>query len=230
MMVGGAAVDADGVKGMAFLTVFSGFGKTVSVLAVFNDKSYTAQFEAFVGSIEMDKTSTPPANNATPPPTESKEPGWTSEDGKLVVPQPTRQLTIADFVGEWGDNTGRIATVYVNRSDGSYAGTDSLHFTSKTTFDKNGRWTNDFFEVRNSKKLSDVTTGALTIVGRVLSLKRDKSTQIYVVRGWLELPNMTILVLAGPWYDEKDIPERVFNDFGEDSRFILTKRWIRLKK
>jgi len=231
MTAGGAAAEMEGGgKALAFLTVFSGDGKTVSVLAVFNEQSCAVQYEAFIGSIKMDKT-VAPANNTTTTnsPTQSKEPGWTSEDGKLVVPQPTRQLTIADLVGEWGDNPGRIATTYVNRSDGSYAGTDSLHFTSKTTFDRNGGWTNDFFEVRNGKKLSDATTGTMTIVGRVLSLKRPKSTQFYVVRGWLELPDMTILVIAGPWYNEQDIPERVFNDFSEDSRFILTKRWIRLK-
>lgn len=227
MTAGAAAVDSDGVKGVAFLTVFSGDGKTVSVLGVFNDSAYAAQFEAFVGSIEMDKTLAP-AKNATVinAPT---EPGWTSEDGKLVVPQPARQLTIADLVGEWGDNPGRIATTYVDRSDGSYAGTDSLHFTSKTTFDRNGGWTNDFFEVRNGKKLSDVTTGTMTITGRVLALKRPRSTQFYVVRGWLELPEMTILVLAGPWNNQQDIPEKMFSDFSESSRFILTARWIRKK-
>jgi len=230
MTAGGSAAEMEGGKALAFLTVFSGDEKTVSVLAVFNDQSYAAQYEAFIESVEMDKTAAP-TNNATTTnsPTVSKEPGWTSEDGKLVVPQPARQLTIADFVGEWGDNPGRIATTYVNRSDGSYAGTDSLHFTSKTTFDKNGRWTNDFFAIKNGEKIIDKTTGTFTINRRVLALKRSQSTQFYVVRGWLELPNMTILVIAGPWYNEQDIPERVFNDFSEDSRFILTTKWVRRK-
>jgi len=144
----------------------------------------------------------------------------------LSSQSPRRQLTIADLVGEWGDNPGRIATTYVNRSDGSYAGTDSLHFTSKWKIEGNGRYTNDFFEVRNGKKLSDVTTGTITIVGRLISIKH-KGTAKYVVRGWLELPHMTILKVAGPWYDNQEIPEKMFNDFGEYSRFFLTTKWVR---
>ncbi|MCA1633142.1 MAG: hypothetical protein LC802_05330 [Acidobacteria bacterium] len=126
------------------------------------------------------------------------------------------------------NHPGRIATTYVNRSDGAYAGTDSLHFTSTWTIDKNGRYTNDFFEVRNGKKLRDVTTGTITIVGRLISIKH-KGTAKYVVRGWLELPDMTILKVAGPWYDDQEIPEKFFTDFGEDSRFFLTTKWVRKK-
>lgn len=217
---GGAGVDIQGGKGLAFLTVISGFGKTVSVLGVTNDQSYVPQFQAFITGIEMDKIVAPASNAA------AANPPALDSDGNLVIPQPTRQLTIADLVGEWGDNPGRIATTYVDRSSGSYVGTDSLHFTSKWTIDRNGRYTNDFFEVRNGKKLRDITTGTITIAGRLISI-RHKGTAKYVVRGWLELPNMTILKVAGPWYDDQQIPERIFTDFSEDSRFILTTKWVR---
>ena len=220
---GGSEVEAEKIgKADALLTVISGFGKTVSVLGVFNDLAYAGKIDSFISAIEMDEPAAP-ANNtaaATPPTLDS--------DGNLVIPEPTRQLTIADLVGAWGDNPGRIATTYVNRSDGSYAGTDSLHFTSTWTIDKNGRYTNDFFEVRNGKKLRDVTTGTITIVGRLISIKH-KGTAKYVVRGWLELPDMTILKVAGPWYDDQEIPEKFFTDFGEDSRFFLTTKWVRKK-
>ena len=53
---GGAAVDFQGGKAVAFLTVISGFGKTVSVLAVFNEQAYAAQVQAFIGSIKLEKT------------------------------------------------------------------------------------------------------------------------------------------------------------------------------
>jgi hypothetical protein len=52
---GGAAVDFQGSKSLAALTVISGGGVTVSVLAVLNDESYAAQLAAFNSSIEMDK-------------------------------------------------------------------------------------------------------------------------------------------------------------------------------
>jgi len=217
---GGGGVDLQGRKGIAFLTVISGFGQAVSVLGVTNDQSYIPQFQAFITGLEMDKVLAP-ATNAT-----SANVASLDSDGNLVIPQPTRDLTIADLVGAWGDNPGRIATTYVDRSSGAYVGTDSLHFTSNWTIDGHGNYTNDFFEVRNGKKLRDITTGTITIVGRLISIKH-KGTAKYVVRGWLELPNMTILKVAGPWYDDQPIPDRIFNDFGEDSRFILTAKWVR---
>ena len=219
---GGGGVDLQGSKGIAFLTVISGFGQAVSVLGVTNDQSYIPQFQAFITGIEMDKIVAPAANPAV------SSAATLDSDGNLIIPQPTRDLTIADLVGAWGDNPGRIATTYVNRSDGAYVGTDSLHFTSNWTIDRNGRYTNDFFEIRNGKKFRDITTGTITIVGRLISIKH-KGIAKYVVRGWLELPNMTIMKVAGPWFDDQAIPDRIFNDFSEDSRFILTTKWVRKK-
>ena len=219
---GGSEVGGEIGKAVVFLTVISGFGKTVSVLGVFNDQSYAGKVDSFIRAVEMDKLGAPASNAAvaTPPALDG--------DGNLVIPQPARRLTIADLAGEWGDHPGRIATTYVNRSDGTHAGTDSLHFTSTWKISGDGRYTNDFFEVRNGKKLRDVTTGTITIVGRLISI-RHKQTARYVVRGWLELPDMTILQVAGPWYDGQEIPEKYFTDFGEDSRSILTTKWVRKK-
>jgi len=217
---GGGAVEFGGAKAIAFLTVISGFGKAVSVLGVTNDQAYIPQFQAFIGAIEMDKTLAPAIN------TPAANPLSLDRDGNIVIPEPTRQLTIADLVGKWGDNPGRIATTYVDRSSGAYVGTDSLHFTSTWMIDASGRYTNDFFEVRNGQKLRDITNGTITIAGRLISIKH-KGTAKYVVRGWLELPNMTILKVAGPWFDNQEIPERIFTDFSEDSRFILTAKWVR---
>ncbi|HXD31545.1 MAG TPA: hypothetical protein VN643_10535 [Pyrinomonadaceae bacterium] len=78
----------------------------------------------------------------------------------------------------------------------------------------------------SGKKLRDITTGTISIVGRTISTKH-KGTARYVVRGWLELPNMTILKVAGPWYEGHEIPERMFTAFSADSRFILTTKWVR---
>lgn len=55
-IAGGAAVDFQGGKALAFLTVISGFGKTVSVLSVFNNQSYAPRLQAFIESIKLDKT------------------------------------------------------------------------------------------------------------------------------------------------------------------------------
>lgn len=224
VFAGGAPVKSEVGTGLAFLTVISGFGKTVSILAVFNDTSYVGRVDAFIKGIDLDKTVAPStiatAATAVAAPTLDQ---W----GNLFIPPPTRQLTIADLVGNWGDNPGRISTQYVFRDSGSHAGTDSLHFTSKWTIDGDGRYVNDFFEVRNGKKLSDRTTGSITIAGLVISIKREKSTARYVVRGWLELPDITILKVAGPWYDGNEIPERTFTD--PPDSYMLTSKWVRTK-
>jgi hypothetical protein len=93
----GAAVEFQGTKAVAFLTVFSGFGKSVGVLAVFNDKSYTTQVQAFLDGISIDKTG-PVAAIAVPPNAQSGKfgsmiytppPGWTVQvfqDGVVFKP------------------------------------------------------------------------------------------------------------------------------------------------
>lgn len=220
---GGSEVDSELGKAVGFLTVISGSGTTVSILAVFNDPACSKPADQFIGSIEMDKI-TPPANNtatvtATTAPTLDQ---W----GNLFIPPPTRQLTIADLVGNWGDNPGRISTHYVYRATGSHAGTDSLHFTSKWTIDGDGRYVNDFFEVRNGKKLRDITTGTITIDGRLLTIKH-KGTTKYVIRGWLELPDMTILKVVGPWHDSQEIPAEIFSNPEQGEN--LAKKWVRKK-
>jgi hypothetical protein len=40
---------------------------------------------------------------------------------------------------------------------------------------------------------------------------------------------MPILQVAGPWYEWQELPEKFFTDFGEDSRFFLTTKWVRKK-
>lgn len=64
-IAGGAVINFEGNKAFAFLTVISGFGKTVSVLAVLNDESYLASFQAFVERMDIDKT-VAAAQNAAP--------------------------------------------------------------------------------------------------------------------------------------------------------------------
>jgi hypothetical protein len=218
---GGSEVEGEIGKAVAFLTVISGFGQTVSVLGVFNDQAHAGKLDSFISALEMDKVKAPnnTVNTTTTAPTLDQ---W----GNLFIPPPTRQLTIADLVGNWGDNPGRISTHYVYRDTGSHAGTDSLHFTSKWTIDGDGRYVNDFFEVRNGQKLRDITTGTITIVGQVITI-RYKGTAKYVVRGWLELPDMTILKVAGPWFDDQPIPERTFTD--PPDSYMLTSKWVRKK-
>ncbi|MEP6789072.1 MAG: hypothetical protein ABJB40_11615, partial [Acidobacteriota bacterium] len=185
---GGSAVDSDAGKAFALLTVISGGGRTVSILSVFNDQAYLPQVAAFGDSIDLGKA----VADAPPPQFQNG-----SSSG-------LRQLTIADIAGEWGETAG-INTRYVDRATGVYAGADSVHFTSKMTFTADGGYADDFFGLENGRKIKANTTGTVSIVGQVLTIKR-KGLAKYVIRGWQEFTNMTVLNVCGPWYDDQPIP------------------------
>lgn len=209
---GGAGVEFQSGKALAVLTVISGGSKTVSLLAVFNEESYAAQLAAFNSSIVMEKAV-------------AEIPAPQTRDGKLVIPLPTRQLTIADLAGEWGETAG-INTRYVDRYSGTYAGFESLHFRNKMAITGDGRYADDFFAISNGRKITENTVGTVTVVGRVLSVKH-RNTAKYVIRGWLELPDMTVMTVCGPWYDDDVIPEAIFTN--PDQGANLDKNWVRKK-
>ena len=81
-IVGGAAIEEQGAKAYAILTVFSGFGRTAHVLGVFTDESLAAQLEAFTQSIKLDKTAV--AANPAPHAAVNSDPRVVSTDNKLV--------------------------------------------------------------------------------------------------------------------------------------------------
>jgi hypothetical protein len=94
------------------------------------------------------------------------------------------------------------------------------------TFSPDGSYYNDFYAIQNGKMIKDKSTGTISINGRVLSV-RQKGLAKYVIRGWLELPTMTILEVCGPWYDEQEIPQAIFDNPGQGAN--LDKKWIRAK-
>lgn len=57
IIASGAYTEYQGNKAIVFLTVFSGFGKTVSVLAILNEQAYLEKLSEFVADIKIDKTS-----------------------------------------------------------------------------------------------------------------------------------------------------------------------------
>ena len=93
-------------------------------------------------------------------------------------------------------------------------------------FTRNGGYLNDFFAIRNGQKIIDKTVGTFAVNGRVLSIKH-KGTAKYVIRGWLELPDMTILRVCGPWFDNDVIPENIFTNPEQGAN--LNKDWVRKK-
>lgn len=96
-VIGGAGIDFQGNKALVSLTVYSGFGKSVSVLGVLNDQSYLPPLQAFVVGITLDKTASPAPPAAAPDSrtgkpgsmTYAKPEGWSEQvfqDGVLFKP------------------------------------------------------------------------------------------------------------------------------------------------
>ena len=237
VLVGGSPVVSEMGKAGAFLTVISGFGKTISILGVFNDPAYVKQLDTFISAIDLDKPA-PPVNNtsATTGSVSASGPAAFDDGGDLIVPQPSRQLTTADLAGVWIDGPNRMTTEYVYSGSGKSAGRDTTAFEVKYTFNSNCTYSSFFNSVRKKYETeSDTKTGPYSIDGRLLSIQgtgysgKTIVTTKWVIRGWLELPSMTVLQLAGPWYDNAEIPEVHFTDFGPDSKYRGVTKWIRMK-
>lgn len=219
-IAGGSAVDFGGSKALAFLTVFSRGAIIVSVLGITNEESYLPKLVAFSSSLDIEKEKATVAATTAPATQAALQ---YDTDGHLIIPPPTRQLTIADLAGEWGQNDG-INTRYVYRDSGSYAGADSLHFTDKMTLTPQGGYHSDFFAIQNGRKIKENTTGTFAVNGSVLTITQGDAKH-YVIRGWLELPDMTIFVVCGP-LEVSQIQEHLANP---GKGWNLNKKWVRKK-
>jgi len=118
-IVGGAAIEVEGTKAYAILSVFSGFGKTANVLAVFNDESLVAQLDAFTQSIKLDKTAI--AANLAPGAAVNSDRQVVATDNKLVGSWATSASGTRgrDQSGNVLDS-GYYKRLYTFNRDGSY--------------------------------------------------------------------------------------------------------------
>jgi hypothetical protein len=67
------------------------------------------------------------------------------------------------------------------------------------TFSAEGGYYDDFYAIQNGRLIKEKSAGSVAINGPVLVIKGPNLSK-YVIRGWLELSNMTILEVCGPWY------------------------------
>lgn len=143
-------------------------------------------------------------------------------DSNLVIPAPTRTITVADLAGEWGRNDG-ITTTYVDPNSGDYIRFESIHFTQKWLITEQGAIFLDFFGIQNGKTISEKESAMVTLIEGILAIHKN-NPQRYVLRGWLELPEITIMKLNGPWYSDP-IPDDVLTD--PHQGWNLDENWVR---
>ncbi len=214
--MGGALATIKGTPAAAMLIVLDAGASVVPILILSSSTeafaTYDAEVKSMLGSLVIrtaDAAAPQPAPDAT--------------SGKLVIPPPSRPLTLADLAGEW-QHEDRISTTYVDRQTGSYAGSDNLAFRETWVISAKGEITSHFFAIRNGKKMLDKNTGVIKVsAGRILDIKIGAASQ-YVVRGWLEVPSMTVLKITGPFYNG-EIPQNVLDNPEQGAN--LNKHYIR---
>jgi len=79
VIAAGAPMEFQGTKAFAFLTVVSGFGKTVAVLGILNDQSYLSSLTTFAEGLNIDRTpmvvTNPNSNRSSQANNQSNQPG-----------------------------------------------------------------------------------------------------------------------------------------------------------
>ena len=102
-IAGGSSIDFNGNKAFAFLSVLSGFGRTVSVLGILNHDSYLVALQAFLEKMDVDKS----IANVQAPNVEPTQPARPSEN--------TLTMHAAALVKEFENNEIRANQTYVGR-------------------------------------------------------------------------------------------------------------------
>jgi hypothetical protein len=149
-------------------------------------------------------------------------------NGKLDVPPLARTLTFADLAGEW-DNDDSVMSNYVN-SRGDYAGYQSISTRDKWIFDGRGGVSSAFTGTiagrGSARQVNEKKAGTVSFSqGIVMTLGWSGApAPSYVIRGWRELPGMTVLLLNGPWWNG-NVPADVLGDRNKGTN--LNSYWVR---
>ena len=169
---GGAQIELDGgIKAAAVLTVFSGFGKTTSILAIFNDESYLALASTLIDGIKLDKTKAlaqgpQPIQNSPNTATQRDpfpdKPGFQPQEPLAGLLKDSIQM--ADLVGTW-QNGGASVRTYVNSSSGNYAGTDTTFFGESYAIKSDGTFDFTFQGRTANHTVRESGKGTVTLSG-----------------------------------------------------------------
>jgi hypothetical protein len=204
--IGAAASTAQGQPIIGLLFVVDAGVRVVSLLTLAPSfaslEPYRAELDTILGTLAVRRVESPP------------------DVGAPSVSRPT--LTIADLAGEWGRNDG-INTRYVDAHTGTYAGTDSIHFTETWQIAPDGTIALDFFGIHNGRRITEAAKGTVTLSADGILVIRKPNEQRFVLRGWETAGDTTVMTLNGPWYDS--IPADVIAN--PSIGFNLDQRWVR---
>jgi hypothetical protein len=225
---GGHLMIADGRAGdldvrLGVIAVVAG-GTSIVCLAVARPREFEALgglglVTAVLGSIRA---------HAAPAP--APGPSVAAPPGKLEIPPPARPLRPADLAGDWKQGESTSITNYVSASTGAYAGYDSIATRESWAITARGAIKTEFFGVTSgrigTRAVSEKHAGTISLSadGAVLQIQTEGGRRTkYVVRGWLDGPNGTVLKLNGPWY--ADIDPEILAD--PHKGWNLDSLWVR---
>lgn len=199
--VGGAQIEfGGGIKAAAILTVYSGFGKTASVLVILNDESYSDQATALIDGIKLDKTQAV-AQNAAPVPSNSSptpqkdpfpdKPGFQPQ--KPLAGLLKESITMADLAGTWESGAASV-TSYVDSSSGNYSGTDTTFYAESYSVHPDGTFDHKFAGRTANHTVREVSSGTITLSGAYVFVRftggeRKGSSYKYQFIAYMTLPN-----------------------------------------
>ena len=150
-VIGGASpVQLDSVQFYAVLTVYSGFGKKVSVVTTLNDKAYLTDVDALLQNIKLDKT--------------------VSISNPSI--QPVKNNADNSIVGTWSNSSVSIGN-YVSPS-GAFLASADVSTMEEYTFKANNTYVVKFFGSMQGKLYYSETSGTYKISGRNLTLTPSK--------------------------------------------------------
>jgi hypothetical protein len=143
-------IESDGITSAVMMTVISGYGRTASILAIFNNQEYLPQIDAFMNGIKMDKAQA--IADAKPFPT------------NIVVGSSSNSV-----VGKWGKSfsgtKGRDQSANVLNSE---------YYKSQYTFNSDGTYVFKAEKwlgyVKSNEFWMTYESGNYTVVGEMLTI------------------------------------------------------------
>jgi hypothetical protein len=185
---------------------------------------------SIIASLKTPSAQPPPPSEQAPPPAAATA-APAIANGRLVVPPLTHKVAVSELAGEWRQDDS-VTTRYVSTSTGSYAGFDSIATTERWTLDGKGGVSSSFLATTagngGARQIKETKRGTVTLAPNMVITVHwnGAAEQQYLLRGWVELPAMTVITLNGPWY-QAGVPDDVLAD--PHKGVNLDEHWVRNK-
>ncbi len=148
-LTGASLIKIEGTDAYIFITVFSGFGKRITIVSTLNDQSYIPVVDAFLSTVKIDKAA------------------FSKQKNSITIPSSTGKTTTG-IMGTWSDYSGVMAN-YVN-SSGMFLSSADTHEMHQYEFTDNNNFSYQYLGSMGSTMLYEKSSGTYSIQGDKLIL------------------------------------------------------------